>query len=202
MDWKSANPGTPNFFNNSLKTCFFWAEKPWKFSGIFRRSFCEGRELRRPKSNHVHPAFSCFFPFLTPPKRSWKSKVSPPPSNQGFLGPCPDDRAQKVVPIALNESSVRPNPTLVFAKIFFNLWELPIPDVCKIWGEPIAPEERIISLLEVIFFSSLFCQYSTIFAVLFSKANLSFAIVVKHSPISDDNLPEFQQCLTEKIKIS
>ncbi len=34
---------------------------------FFRRSFCAGRELRRPKSDHVHPAFSCFFTFLTPP---------------------------------------------------------------------------------------------------------------------------------------
>ena len=42
-----------------------------------------------------------------------------PPSNQGFLGPCPDDRARNSVQDSLNESSVRPNPTLVFAKILF-----------------------------------------------------------------------------------
>ena len=55
-------------------------------------------------------------------KKSWKSKVSPPPSNQGFLGPCPDDRAQNSVQDSLNESSVRPNPTLVFSKIRSQFW--------------------------------------------------------------------------------
>ena len=62
MDWKSATPRTPIFFfDNSLKNRVFWAEHPQIFSGIFRRSFCEGRELRRPKSDHVHPGCSCCF---------------------------------------------------------------------------------------------------------------------------------------------
>ena len=63
--------------------------------------------------------FFCIFDTL---KKSWKSKVSPPPSNQGFPGPCPDDRAQNSVQDSLNESSVRPNPTLVFSKILFRFW--------------------------------------------------------------------------------
>ena len=41
-DWKSATPRTPNFFDNSLKKMFFWAENPRIFLAIFRRSFCEG----------------------------------------------------------------------------------------------------------------------------------------------------------------
>ena len=35
------------------------------------------------------------------------------------LGPCPDDRAQHSVQDSLNESSVRPNPTLVFSNSLF-----------------------------------------------------------------------------------
>ena len=46
---------------------------------------------------------------------------------------------------------------------------MPIPDVCKIWGEPIDPDDKIISLFEITFFNSLPCQYSTPLAVLFSK---------------------------------
>ena len=51
----------------SAKLWVFWAEHPRKVLGFFRRSFCAGRELRRPKSDHVHPAFSWLFPFLTAP---------------------------------------------------------------------------------------------------------------------------------------
>ena len=61
---------------------------------------------------HFH-VFSHFWP----PKKSWKSKLSPPPSKPFPLGPCPDDRAQNSVQDSLNESSVRPTPTLVFSKI-------------------------------------------------------------------------------------
>ena len=68
MELEFETPGNPNVFDNSLKNLLFWTEKPWNVSGFFRRSFCEGRELRRPKSDHVHPAFSCFFPFLTSQK--------------------------------------------------------------------------------------------------------------------------------------
>ena len=53
-------------YDKSFKIRVFWAENPWQFSGFFRRSFCEGRELRRPKSDHVHPGFSCFFPKMIP----------------------------------------------------------------------------------------------------------------------------------------
>ena len=109
-------------YDKSFKIWVFWAENPRKFSGFFRRSFCEGRELRRPKY-HVHPAFYVF-PIFDPPKNSWKSKVSPPPSKPLPLGPCPDDRAQNSVQDSINESSVRPNPTLVFAKILFQFCHL------------------------------------------------------------------------------
>ena len=47
--------------------------------------------------------------------------------------------------------------------------ELPIPDVCKICGDPIDPDESIISLLAETFFRASFCQYSTFLAVLFLK---------------------------------
>ena len=50
----------------SLTFNVFWAGNPRDCSGFFRRSICTHRELRRPKSNHVHLAFSCFFPFLLP----------------------------------------------------------------------------------------------------------------------------------------
>ena len=53
---------TPKNWIIPLKNCFFRLN-PLDFSGFFRRSFCEGRELWRLKSDHVHSAFSCFFPF-------------------------------------------------------------------------------------------------------------------------------------------
>jgi hypothetical protein len=58
---------------------------------------------------------------------SWLSRKSNfpfAPSNQGFLGPCPDDRVQEPVPIAVNESAVRPNPTLFVSKILSNFVNL------------------------------------------------------------------------------
>ena len=64
------------------------------------------------------------FSQLLLPKKVMKFKVSYLPSNSCPLGPSPDDRAQKVVPIALNESSVRPNPTPFFSKIRFQCWLL------------------------------------------------------------------------------
>ena len=44
-----------------------------------------------------------------------------------------------------------------------------MPDTCKIWGEPIAPEDIIISLFTFTFLSSSPCQNSTSLAVLLSK---------------------------------
>ena len=52
---------------------------------------------------------------------------------------------------------------------FFNFSGLPIPDTCKICGEPIAPDDNIISLLASTFFSSSPSQNSTSLAILFSK---------------------------------
>ena len=52
---------------------------------------------------------------------------------------------------------------------FFNFLELPIPDTCKICGDPIAPEDNIISLLASTFFNLSSCQNSTPLAILFSK---------------------------------
>ena len=40
------------------------------------------------------------------------------PSNQGFLGPCPDDRAQRTIQSSRAETFVRPNLTLIFQKQF------------------------------------------------------------------------------------
>ena len=51
-----------------LKIKFTRLKTPGFFSGFFRRSFCTYRELQKPKSDHVHPGFSYFFPFLTPQK--------------------------------------------------------------------------------------------------------------------------------------
>ena len=50
---------------------------------------------------------------------------------------------------------------------FFNFSEFPIPDTCKICGEPIAPDDNIISLLASTFLSSSPCQNSTSLATLF-----------------------------------
>ena len=44
-----------------------------------------------------------------------------PPWEPFPLGPCPDDRARNSVQDSLIESSVRPNPTLVFSKICFQI---------------------------------------------------------------------------------
>ena len=68
-----------------------------------------------------------FFCIFDPPNNSWKSKVSPAPSNQGFLEPCPDDRAQNSVQDSLNESSVRPTPITVFFKNTFPILTSPVP---------------------------------------------------------------------------
>ena len=68
-----------------------------------------------------------FFP-ISDPQKSWKSKVFENPSKPLPLGPCPDDRAQNSVQDSINESSVRPNPTLVFAKILFQF--------CHFWPPP------------------------------------------------------------------
>ena len=68
MALESETPRNPIFFKKILKCWVFGLKTPRFVSGFFRRSFCEGRELRRSKSDHVHPAFSCFFPFLTPQK--------------------------------------------------------------------------------------------------------------------------------------
>ena len=56
-----------------------------------------------------------------------KIHPSPPPSKPRPLGPCPDDRAQNSVQDSLNESSVRPNPTLVFFKNAFSILTPPVP---------------------------------------------------------------------------
>ena len=59
----------PKLFGFPLHFGFCWAEPPQIFSGFWGGgSFSTGRERPRPKSDHAHPAFSCFFPFLTPQK--------------------------------------------------------------------------------------------------------------------------------------
>ena len=109
---------TIRIFNKSFKHLVFWPENLRDFSGFVRRSICTYRELRRPKSNQFQVSFSCFFLFLTP-QEIQKPPPSDPPLKPFSLGPCPDDRAQTSVQDSLNESSVRPNPTLVLSKILF-----------------------------------------------------------------------------------
>ena len=67
------------------------SENPRIFSGFFRRSFCTYRELRKPKSDHVHPGFSYFFPFLTPQKSHENPSFPLPLQN-----PFPWDHAQMI----------------------------------------------------------------------------------------------------------
>ena len=110
--WESETPGIRTVLIIPLNGWVFFSLKPWVFLGFFGRSFCAGRELQRPKSNHVHTAFSCFFLHFPPPQKGHENPRFP-------LRPCPDDRAQNSVQDSINESSVRPNPTLVFAKILF-----------------------------------------------------------------------------------
>ena len=86
----SGNPRPPELRTFSiipLKIRSF--ELNQKFLGFFKRSFCEGRELRRPKSNHVHPAFSCFSPFLNPPKKVMKIQGFPSPFKTSSPGTMP-----------------------------------------------------------------------------------------------------------------
>ena len=66
------------FFKMSFTFWAFWTENRRKFSGLLRRSFRAGRELRRPKSDHVHPAFSCVFSIVD---------VQKVMEIQGFLSP-------------------------------------------------------------------------------------------------------------------
>ena len=87
MDWKSATPGTPNFFDNSLKNLFFELKTPgffWEFLGdhFARVESSEDQDLTM-SIVHVH-VFSIFDPpkkvMMTPargPKQSfWKLLVN------------------------------------------------------------------------------------------------------------------------------
>ena len=78
---KSGNPRPPGiriFLRLPLKVGFVELKTPGIVSGFFWRSFCEGRELQRPKSNHVHPSFSCFFSSIfDPPKKVMKIQGFP-----------------------------------------------------------------------------------------------------------------------------
>ena len=82
--------------------------------------------------------FACFFGYFPSLcsyfEKSWKSKIFKNLRNRGFLGPCPDDRAQTSVQDSLNESSVRPNPTLVFIRILFK--------ICHFWAPPVPPQKN------------------------------------------------------------
>ena len=57
-----------------------------------------------------------FSRIFDPPEKHENPPWTTPPWNPRTLGPCPDDRAQHSVQDSLNESSVRPDPTLVFFK--------------------------------------------------------------------------------------
>ena len=106
----------------SLKFSVVWAGNPRDFSGLFKGSICNYRELRRLKSNQFHLSFSCVFSICAPPVIQ-KSTPNDAPWKPFPLGPCPDDRAQNSMQDSL-ESSVRPNPTLVFSKILFQFYRL------------------------------------------------------------------------------
>jgi len=101
-------------FEVSLIFWFFGLKTPGNARDFLGDHFARVESSGDQKVNHVHLAFSCFFSISDPPKKSQKSRVSSSPSKPRPLGPCPDDRAQNSVQDSLNESSVRPNPTLVF----------------------------------------------------------------------------------------
>ena len=87
------------------------------------------RIMRKPFSDgQGRPFFvrslNYFWADFWPPWKTWKSTLDDPPWNPRTLGPCPDDRAQNSVLDSFSESSVRPNPTLVFSKIRSQCWPL------------------------------------------------------------------------------
>ena len=119
---------------------FDWT--PLDFLGIFGEIILRGSRALETK---IWPYSSLIFMFfcIFDPQKSWKSKVLQNPSKPLPLGPCPDDRAQNSVQDSINESSVRPNPTLVFAKILFQVCHFwcPVPPPTNIWPLKSTPVE-------------------------------------------------------------
>ena len=91
------------FFLRSVNYFFRAILAPLKF---IYKSFSDGQ-------GNLFLRFFCFADFW-PPWKTWKSTLDDPPWKPFPLGPCPDDRAQNSVQDSLNESSIRPNPTLVW----------------------------------------------------------------------------------------
>ena len=99
---------------------------PWHHAQMIERTILCRIALTRALYS-VRPNPTLFFfknagPILTPHQYR-------PPTNMNIhpfrkprpLGPCPNDRAQTTIPSSRTETSVRPNPTLVFSKIRFQI---------------------------------------------------------------------------------
>ena len=117
----TGNPRPPELRTFSiipLKIWFFEVKTPgfvWDFLGDhFARVESSGDQTLTMFILHFHVSFSSI---SDPQQKSSKSRVFENPSKPWPLGPCPDDRARNSVQDSLIESSVRPNPSLVFSKI-------------------------------------------------------------------------------------
>ena len=81
--------------------------------------------MQTPFSNgrgFVFEKFELFCSRIVDPPEKHENPPPPhPPEIPRTLGPYPDNRAQNSVQDSLNESSVRPNPTLVFIKILVKI---------------------------------------------------------------------------------
>ncbi len=139
MDWEFETPRSTFFFEISSNDWVFRAENPFFFcrdflGDHFARVESSGNKNQTMLGLHFHVCFVTF-----DRQQIQKSKVYRPPSNQGFPGPCPDDRAHNSVQDSLNQSSVRPNPTLVFAKVFFQNTANPVPVPPVRFERPVPP---------------------------------------------------------------
>ena len=112
MDQEFSTPASPIFFSIIPLTIFFRLKTPGNFGDFLGDHFARVESSGNPNLTMFILDFHVFFIF--DPHKSWKSKVLQNHSKPCPLGPCPDDKAQNYVQGSLNESSVRPNPTLVF----------------------------------------------------------------------------------------
>ena len=109
--------------------------------------FTDFRHLLKSSKNHPPMVWGfcfwevpqVFFADLWASQKAWKSTPNDPPWRPRPPGPCPDDRAQHSVQDSLNESSVRPNPTLFFSKVLFQNTANPVPVPPVRFERPVPP---------------------------------------------------------------
>ena len=113
----SRPPGNPTVPTCPLNLGYFGLKTPGIFRDLLGDHFARVESSRDQHLTMFILHFHVFVAFLTTQKSHENPRFCRTLQN---LVPCPDDRAQNSVQDSIDESSVRPNPTLVFAKILFN----------------------------------------------------------------------------------